>query len=322
MRLVIKQFYTIARLTALDAVRQPLAFLLFVSTLMLIAVLPLVLSHTLGESVKFVRDGSLGFMFVAGLILGAQMACASLSSEVRHGTLSVVLSKPMARATFFLAKYAGIAAVLVLFAAGILMAVLLSVRTAFDAYITDWWSATPLLIACIGAFLVGGLMNYFFRRPFVSNAFISLFVLLTLAFVFTGFVDQQGRIMTFGALYDFRILPAGLLITLAVLVLAGLSVSLATRLSTIPSLSICGGVFLLGLLSDYYFGQHAAASQTARTLHYLLPNWQHFWVVDALSGDGVIPWLYVSMAGAYAFLYLAGILLFGVLAFQRMEVNA
>ncbi len=322
MRPAVNQFFTIARLTALDAVRQPLSFLLFASTLVLIAVLPLVLSHTLGESVKFVRDGSLAFMFLAGLILGAHMACATLSNEVRHGTVSVVLSKPMARATFFLAKYAGIAAVLVLFAAGILMAVMLSVRTAFDAFITDWWSAAPLLLACVGAFIVGGLINFFFRRPFISNAFVSLLLLLTLAFVFAGFVDQQGRFMTFGALYDFRILPAGLLITMAVLVLAGLSVSLATRLPTIPTLSICGGLFLLGLLSDYFFGQQAATSGAAGTLYYLLPNWQHFWVVDALSGDGVIPAQYVCMAGAYAVLYLSGILLFGLLAFQRMEVNA
>ncbi len=321
MSLAVKQFFTIARLTAVDAIRQPLAFLLFATTLILIALLPLILSHTLGESVKFVRDGSLGFMFVAGLILGAHMACASLSSEVRHGTVSVVLSKPIARITFFLAKYAGIAAVLLLFAAGTLMAVLLSVRTAFQAYVTDWWSATPLLLACVGAFVVGGLINYVLRRPFVSNAFLSLLMLLTLAFVFAGFVDQHGQRMAFGALYDFRILSAGSLITLAILVLAALSVSLATRLSTIPTLSLCGGLFFLGLLSDYFFGQHSATSQTARVLYYLLPNWQHFWVVDALGGDGSIPGGYVFMAGAYAVLYLAGILVFGVMAFQRMEVE-
>lgn len=322
MTLAIKQFFMIARLTALDAIRQPLAFLLFASTLILIALLPLVLSHTLGESVKFVRDGSLGFMFVAGLILGAHIACASITNEVRHGTVSVVLSKPIARTTFFLAKYAGIATVLLLFSAGITMAVMLSVRTAFDAYVTDWWSAAPLLLACAAAFVLGGLSNYFLRRSFVSNAFITLLLLLTLAFIFAGFVDQQGNAMSFGALYDFRILPAATLIALAILVLAGLSVSLATRFSTIPTLSICGGIFFIGLLSDYYFGRHAETSQLAKALYYVFPNWQHFWVVDALGGDGSIPLEYVLLAGAYAAVYLAGILMFGLLAFQRMEVEA
>ncbi len=322
MNLPIKQCFTIARLTALDAIRQPVAFLLFASTLLLIALLPLVLAHTLGESVKFVRDGSLGFMFVAGLIFSAHIACACLASEVRHGTVSVVLSKPVARMTFFLGKFAGIATVLLLFAGGIIMAVMVSVRTAFDAYITDWWSAAPLLLACVGAFLVGGFCNYVLRRPFVSNAFIALLVLLALAFLFAGFLDQQGRFMAFGALYDFRILAAGALITFAILMLAGLSLALATRLSVIPTLSICGGIFLLGLLSDYYFGRHADTSLAAGTLYYLLPNWQHFWVVDALSGGGTIPGNYILLTALYAALYLAGILVFGVVAFQRMEVKA
>ncbi len=322
MTLTVKQFFTIARLTALEAIRQPLAFLLFATTLLLIALLPLVLSHTLGESAKFVRDGSLAFMFVAGLILGAHIACASLANEVRHGTVSVVLSKPIPRAVFFLAKYAGIAVVMLLFSAGILMAVLLSARTARQAFITDWWAAGPLLIACVACFLIGGLINFLLRRPFVSNAFVALLALLTLAFVFSGWVDGHGQTTTFGALYDFRILPAGFLITLAVLVLAALSVSLATRWTTIPTLSLCGGIFILGLLSDYYFGRLADTSVWAWALYYLLPNWQHFWVVDALAGEGIIPMHYVGLAGAYAGLYLAGILAFGMTAFQRMEVKA
>ncbi len=320
--LAIRQFITIARLTALEAIRQPLAFLLFATALFLVGLLPLVLSHTLGESEKFVRDGALAFMWLAGLILGAHLACASLSGEIRRGTVSAVLSKPIGRTTFFLAKYTGIAVVMTLFAAGILMAVLLAARTASEPHFVDRWAAVPLWLSIGLAFVIGGLINFFLRRPFVSNAFATLFILLAAAFLFTGWVDRAGQPTAFGAFYDFRILYAGALIALAILVLAALSVSLATRLRAVPTLSICGAVFLLGLLSDYFFGRFADGSAVAKSLYYLLPNWQHFWVVDALAGDGTIPWVYVSQAGAYALLYLAGLLVFGVTAFQRMEVKA
>ena len=317
----VKQFLTIARLTGLEAIRQPLAFILFATAVLLVALLPLVLSHTLGESVKFVRDGSLGFMFVAGLLLSAQAACSALSEELRRGTASVVLIKPIPRSLFFLAKFAGVAWVMLLYCAGMTMAILLAVRTAYDAYVPDWWSATPLLAATIGAFLIGGLINFMGRRPFVSNAFLWLLILLSAAFAFGGWIDASGARMPFGTLYEYRILPVAALMTLAILMLAGISVALATRLTALPTLSLCGAVFLLGLLSDYFFGRHADTSFIAQLLYQLIPNWQHFWVVDALGGDGVVPLEYLKLALGYAAFYLAGVLTVGAVSFERMEVE-
>ncbi len=318
----LKQFWAVTRLTALEAIRQPLAFLLFVSALFLVALLPLVMSHTLGESAKFVRDGSLAFTWVVGLILAAHLACASLTGEIRRGTMAAVLSKPMPRTIFFLAKYSGILLVMLLFSAGLLMAVLLSTRTVRDPYILDGWAAIPLWLALGATFVLGGLINFFLRRPFISNAFLVLFLLLTAAFLYVGFIDGDGQPAPFGMLYDLRILPAGALIALAVSVLAALSVALATRLTTIPTLSICAALFLLGLLSDYLFGRFAGEAWWARMLYYLVPNWQHFWVVDALAGEDTIPGLYVAHTAIYAVCYLGGVLLLGVRAFQLMEVKA
>ncbi len=322
MTLAARQFITVARLTAVEAIRQPLTFLLFTTALGLVALLPMVLSHTLGESDRFVRDGSLAFMLLAGLILGAHIACSALSAEIRRGTVSAVLSKPIQRTVFFLSKFAGIAMVMCLFSAGILMAILVSVRTAIDPYFIDPWAAVPLWMAICLAFVLGALINFLFRRPFISNAFISLLLLLTAAFIFTGMVDQEGQAIGFGELYDFRILHAGGLIILAILVLSAISVSLATRFSTVPTLSICGAVFLMGLLSDYAFGRFAADSLFHRVMYYIIPNWQHFWVADAFAVDVSIPIAYTLTAAAYALLYLSGVMVLGMTAFQRMEVKA
>lgn len=322
MWLAFKQFLAIARLTALEAIRLPIAFLLFSTVLCLIAVLPLTLSHTLGESMKFVRDGALAFMWVSGLLLSAHLACSSITAEMRRGTVSAVLSKPVQRPIFFLAKFTGIVWILTLFSIGLIMAVMISTRTARTPYIADWRAAVPFGLAIVCAFLVGGLINFFLRRPFVSNTFVALFVLLTGAFLYAGLAGEDGGFIPFGELYDFRILPAGLLIGLAILVLAALSVSLATRFRTIPTLAICGGLFLLGLLSDYLFGRFVDSSWLSALLYRILPNWQHFWVVDALAGEGSIPLSYVGLAAGYALVYLSGILLLGMASFQRTEVAA
>lgn len=322
MPLILRQFGTIARLTAREAIRQPLAFLLFATVLLLIGLLPLILSHTLGETQKFVRDGALAFMWITGLLLGAHLACASLSNEVQRGTVSAVLSKPVQRTVFFLAKFAGIAFVMLLYCVGVCMAVLLAARTAQGAFAVDWWAAGPLWAALVLAFMVGGYLNFVSRRPFISSAFVALFLLLSGAFLFTGFVNGQGQLTTFGALYDFRILPVGALIALAILVLAGMSVALATRFRTITTLSICSGLFFIGLLSDYLFGRFAESAWWAALLYQLVPNWQHFWLVDALTGPERIPLSYIGWTSLYAGLYLAGVLLLGLVAMQRMEITS
>ena len=64
----------------------------------------------------------------------------------------------------------------------------------------------------------------------------------------------------------------------------------------------------------------AARSDLGAILYGLLPNWQHFWVADALNGNGRVPWGYVLRAGVYAALYAAAALAAGTLAFRRREI--
>jgi ABC-2 type transport system permease protein len=312
-------FLSIARLTAVEALRQPLAFLLFLSAVALTALLPLILTHTLGESIKFVRDSSLALLFLSGLLMAAQTACAALSTELRSGTAAVVLSKPISRSLFFLAKFSGIAVVMLLFCSGLLMAILLAVRTAREPYVTDWWAAAPLLIALVAGPVIGGLINYLRQRPFASNAFLALWLLLAAAFLIGGTVHPDPT-TGFGPFYDPRIVQAVLLLTMAILVLAGISAALATRLTALPTLSWCGALFLLGLLSDYAFGRWTTDSLIATLLYHTLPNWQHFWVVDALQSGVPIPLTYLGLAGLYALCYLSGVLAIGAWLFQRREV--
>ena len=321
MRLWFKQFGAIAGLTALETIRQPICFILVVSCISLIAILPILTTHTLNESQRMVRDSALALHFVTGLVLGAYAACASINHEIRRGTVSAILSKPVGRDLFFLSKYAGIALVMVMFSAATVLATLLSDRTAATAYRPDWWSQLALLAAIVLALAVAGLVNYFLHRPYVSNASVFLLIGLAVAFVATSFVDKTGARVAFGSEVNWGLVPAGALITMAILVLTAVAVSLATRLDVVPTVTICSVVFLLGLMSDYLFGRFADTHVVASLLYTVTPNWQHFWGADALAREG-IPFAYLASAGAYGLFYLAGILCLGMVAFRNMEVRA
>ena len=120
-------------MTALEAMRQPILLLLTLSNVAFIALLPFVITHVLGESVRIVRDSAMALHFVGGLLMGSYAACAALSGEIRRGTASAILSKPVDRVIFFLAKFAGVAVVMILFSIATTIATILSTRCAKDS---------------------------------------------------------------------------------------------------------------------------------------------------------------------------------------------
>lgn len=322
MRLWVKQGVSIIWLTVLESIRQPVVMLLFASAVIFIALMPLVITQTLGESGKLVRDSAIAFYFLCGLILGAYVACISITHEIRRGTMHAILSKPVSRSLFFLSKFLGVSLVMACYSLGATLAIIMSERTARIAFHLDWWSAVPLLSAPVAAFILAGIINYAWRRPFSSTAFGWLLAAVILAFLATGFVDHHGHPVPFGEPYAWNLPAACVLIGMAIMVLAGLAVGLAPRLKTVPTISVCGVVFLLGLISDYLFGRHADTHMLAALLYTLIPNWQHFWVADALADGETIPLPYIAAVARYALLYLAGLLSFGLVLFQHAEIKS
>jgi hypothetical protein len=322
MRWRLKQFGALTWLTALEAMRQPVFLLLLAATVFFMACLPLVTAHTLGEAERMARDSALALHFVVGLVLGSYLACTALQHELRRGTVAAVLSKPVGRVTLFLAKFAGIALVMLLFSATLTIATMLCARAATPENFVDRWAEAPLLASVPVAFLLAGLVNYFTRRPFVSDAFALLVLALGVALLVSGFFGEDGQLVAWGQPLPWKILPAGALIALAILVLVALALVLATKLDVVPTLSLCSVVFLLGLMSDNLFGKQAAASKLGAVFYGVIPNLQQFWLADALAGGGAIPWAYVGSAALYALCLLVFLLATGMLVFRRIEVSA
>jgi len=379
-----RQFVTIATNAFMELIRQPVFLLLMTASAVFEIFLATPYYFAFGDEPKLVKNSTLAVMLLAGLLGAVLSASASLAREIRTGTALAVLSKPVGRARFLLAKYAGLMVALAVLTYVNLVAALIASRMAFDAYgKTDLAAIGIFAAGVVVAYALGGFVNFFLRRPFVSNAVFALVVTATLAaLVIFQFTTQMRSVNEVGSV-DWRLVPAAVLILFALWILAALALACSTRLDMIPTLTICSAVFLVGLMSDYLFGRKAepvwqqdlveettssrwtpkqqdllkqivakydqdkdgkltpqeqgviSAADEARlrqagmggrwwasVLYTVTPNWQLFWLADALSeGKSTFQWGYVGKAFAYMAAYVGALLAAGILLFQDRELT-
>jgi ABC-type transport system involved in multi-copper enzyme maturation permease subunit len=253
-----RQFITIATNALMELVRQPVFLLLMTSSAAFEIFLATPFYFAFGDEPKLVKNSTLAAMLLAGLFGAVVSASASLAREIRTGTALAVLSKPVGRAQFLLAKYVGLIIALALLTFVNTLAALLASRMAFDAYgSTDLFAVGIFALSLVVAYSLGGFSNFFLRRPFVSDAVFCVILMMTVAFVVINFYNKEGKPQAFGTGVDWRMVPAAVLVLFALWILAALALACSTRFDMIPTLAICSAVFLLGIMSDYLFGRSA-----------------------------------------------------------------
>jgi hypothetical protein len=314
---------TIARNAFMELIRQPIYLLLLSSSGGFIVFLSAVPYFGLGEDPKLVKDMSLAVMLLSGLLGAVLCASSSVAQEIRLGTALTVLAKPVSRTLFLVGKYLGLAGTLTLLSATNLVASLHASRMAFDAYgSVDLAALGAYFGAGFAGYAVAGFLNFFLRRAFVADAVVAVAVFTTIAFVYiTQFTEKH---LPFGeeATVDWRLVRAGILILFALFVLAALALACSTRLDTIPTLAICTGFFFIGLVSDHFFGQPAkGGAWWAEILYTVTPNWQQFWLADALEDKKTIPWRHVVEAAGYMGAYVVAAMASALLLFEDRELN-
>lgn len=329
-----RQLYTIASNAFMELVRQPIFLLVMTAAACFSIFLSSVYYFGFGDDQWLVKDSTLAVMFVSGLFAAGISASAAVAHEIRSGTALAVLAKPVGKAQFLIGKYLGLIGALTVLTYVNALASLLASRMSFDVYGNPDSVALKIFYgAVVLAFLLGGLTNYFARRAFVPDATMFMVILITLAFVAINFVDKEGNFQSFGKETDWRLIPAALLILMGLFLLAAVALACSTRLDMIPTLAICTAVFLIGLMSDYLFGRRLddkmadpSIWQTlgiwvSSVLYTIIPNWQLFWLSDALEKGRTIPWSYVGKATAYVAGYLGAALAFAMLLFEDRELS-
>ncbi len=323
-----RQFLTIAANAFMELIRQPVFLLLMTGSVLFEIFLAVPYYFAFGDEPKLVENSVLAVMLLSGLFGAVLSASSSLAREIRTGTALAVLSKPVGRAQFLLAKYAGLAAALTLLAYVNMIGVLLASRMAFDAYgNTDVTALAIFGAGVVLAYGLAGFSNYFLRRPFASDAVFALVALGTLAaFVVFRFTHQMESADTVASV-NWNLLPAGILILFALWILAALALACSTRLDTIPTLAVCSAFFLIGLMSDYFFSQAGGkigggGPWWASTLYTVIPNWQLFWLADAIdTGKSTFQWAYVGKAFVYVVGYAGAALAVGTALFEERELS-
>ena len=319
-----KQFYTIATNTFMELIRQPVFLLLTTASAAFCVFLASVPYFGFGDDPLLVKQSVLAIMLLTGLFGAVLSASSTLAREIRAGTALSVLSKPVGRAQFLLAKYTGLAAALAVLNYINMIAALMASRMAFDAYgSTDLRALAIFAGALLVAYGIGGFSNYFLRRNFVSDALCALVLMITVAFVFINALPKNNPDIAAGGSVDWRMIPASVLILFALWILAGLALACSTRLEMISTLAICSAFFLLGLMSDYVFGTRARDGVWWAHIPYAaLPNWQLFWGGDALVETKSVAWSqYVGSSLGYTICYVGAALSVAVCLFEDRELG-
>ncbi len=305
----------------LELVRQPIYLILLVSSVTFMMVLSSIYYFGLGEETKLVKDSVLATLFLSGIFGAIIGSTASVAEEIRSGTALSVLSKPIGRVQFLIAKYLGLAAAITYHTSVCALAASLASRWVSTLRLSRS-SRGNFMGAIVLASLYGMIANFFMGRPFVGQTVIALLITTTLAFIAINYVNKEGHSQSFGELVDWRLIPAITLILFALWILAAIALACTTRFELIPTLVICSGIFLLGLMSDFLFGRSAAEGVLwAKVIYAVLPNWQLFWMADALAEAKSIPWTYVARVSQYVATSLIFSLGLALLLFEDRELS-
>ncbi|MBP7274583.1 MAG: hypothetical protein KBA51_00060 [Kiritimatiellae bacterium] len=305
-----------------EILRQPITLILTGGMAVGILLLPAVTTQTLGETSTVVRDGALALHLFFGVLLAGLSACHGMTGDLTRGAAATVLSKPVSRTAFLLSRYAALLIVLLVFSLIATFETLVTVRVAQDAFQLEWKLWVPAILALPAGWAVAAAINYVTRRPFPSDAFFAVLIAALAALLLALRMPLPATDAAPGPSLFPPLLPVCALLTLALFVMGGIALALSTRLPPVATVTLCSVIFVLGLMSDYLFGRAADTSVVAGILHAALPNWQHFWLADALHINRDVPWSYVVSVLGYAALYSTGMLSIAIALFQSREVSA
>lgn len=323
-----QKLYAIAYNTFIETVRQPIYGILMWVAVGLLVINPSLAGFSLegGGDNKIMKDVAMSTMLLYGLLASVFSATGVITREIDSFTVLTVVSKPVSRVTFLLGKFGGVTGAILVGYYFLSLVFFMTARHGvmetnaekFDLPVLTF-SAAALAISLIGATFC----NFVYGWHFAGTLLALVVPAGTLAVGLSLFFDRewhaQSPLTDVGS--SLEIVAAITMIFFAVMILTAFAVAISTRFSQAATLILCAGIFMLGLLSDYYFGLRADESLFYQLAAAILPNFQFFWVGDALTQGLGIPISQLVFVGGYAILYTLAVLGVGVAMFQTREVG-
>ncbi|MFZ0035508.1 MAG: hypothetical protein WAK60_11055 [Sedimentisphaerales bacterium] len=324
-----KKLFTIAKNTFTETLRQPVYAVIIVAALLLFFISPSLTMYTLGDDNKLLREVGLSTLFLASLFIAIFSASGAVAEEIENKTIITVLSKPVQRPIFIIAKFFGVAAAVALAHYICTIALLMAIRHGVMVSVNDqrdWTVISTAAVVVVAAFLLSAFFNYVYDWRFSSTAVVLTGIFATFGIVFLYFINRNWQFNPRDNGINALDVYGAVLLFLAAIIIVALAVAFSARFNIVVTLSACIGIFLLGLISDYTFGRFAETHLWAKIGRFLVPNLQIFWISDAIyeSGEGseiVVPLKYIIISATYAVCYTTAILLSAVALFQRRQVG-
>lgn len=309
-----------------ETIRQPLYGVLMWSFMLWLALSPSLAAFSLeaGGDVKIVKGVGVASLLLYGLLASVFAATGVITRELESRTVLTVISKPVSRTTFLLGKYLGVTGAVLIAYYILSLAFILTIRHGVMETVSDNLDG-PVWIFGLSAVLISGVVaafgNYAYGWHFSSTLTYCIAPLGTVAWILVLLLDKEWKPQPITKDFDLPLLMAVMLSFMGTMVLTSFAVTLSTRLSQGATLLLCSMIYVVGLLSNFYIGQHLSAHWIMPVLFNIVPNFQYFWVEDALTEGLLFDPLLVFKVGAYTIAYCLAILSLGVAMFQTREVG-
>ncbi len=319
-----KKLFTIAKNTFIETLRQPVYAVIVVAALLLFLISPSLTMYTMDDDSKLLREIGLSTLFLASLFIAIFSASGAVAEEIENKTIITVLSKPVQRPIFIIAKFFGVAAAVTLAHYICTIALLMAIRHGVLLSVndtSDWTVISTAAVVVVATFLLSAFFNYVYDWKFSSTAIVLLGIFATFGIVFLYFIDRNWQFNPKDNGINTLDVYGAILLLLAAIIMVALAVAFSARFNIVVTLSACIGIFLLGLISDYTFGRFAETELWAKVGRLLVPNLQIFWISDAIYEGSEVPLKYILIGASYALCYTVGILALAVAFFQRRQVG-
>lgn len=263
------QTLAIAKNTFLEAIRQPIFFVLILVGGLAQVFNVLLSAYSLGFSDegevaadnKMLLDMGLATILVICLLLASFVATSVLSREIENKTALTVIAKPVGRPLFIFGKYAGITAAILLAAVTLTAFFMLAMRHQVMSTARDHVNGPVVVFGGLAVLLsvgVGIWGNFFYGWVFPSVATTLMAPLSVVAWALTLLVDENWAItQDFSLVWRPNVLVACACVMMAMFVITGIALAASTRLGQVMTIVVCAGVFFGGLLSNHLLGRRA-----------------------------------------------------------------
>ncbi|MCH7961638.1 MAG: ABC transporter permease subunit [Planctomycetes bacterium] len=196
------QILTIARVTLIECLRQPVTFVL----VMLCGFMQYLntwqagfsMGSTTGAEVsgdnKLLLDIGLSTVFVCGMLLAAFLATSAIAREIENKTILTIVSKPISRTAVVLGKYVGVSGAVLVAVLTMLLFLLMGIRHGVMSTAADKLDG-PVLVFTFSAvtlsLLLAATANYWYGWSFAQTALLAMLPAMIVAYGLVVFIGKD-----------------------------------------------------------------------------------------------------------------------------------